>query len=53
MEVSGRLHPPDKQPPLLIELEAAWALEAVWILWKRETLPGIEPRPSQPVAVQT
>jgi hypothetical protein len=39
MEVSGQLHfpaafPPEKEPLSFVRIEAGWATEPVWTLWK-------------------
>jgi hypothetical protein len=41
MEASGQLHipaalPPGKELPVPIREEAGWALEPVWMLWRKE-----------------
>lgn len=45
------LYPPDKESQLPIEWDAGWASEAVWALWRRESLalyrnPAMIPRTS-------
>jgi hypothetical protein len=40
MDVSGQLHataalPPQKEPPVPIEYKAGWAIEVVWIFWRK------------------
>jgi hypothetical protein len=35
LEVSGQLHVPSAVPPVPIGLEAGWAQESVWTLWRR------------------